>query len=468
MRKRDFMKKIIVLLILIILLIPGGEVMSMQKVSSLVSKDIGNYLTNKAIWSNLMYNVKAYGARGDGINDDTIEIQSAINACYEAGGGIVIFPAGTYLISSSLIKKEKVSLLGVGTYSVTLKWITISGGTIIDTTNQRLSGTNIEGMTITKASNVTGDVTGLLGGSAIGIYNSTGLTVRNVRFYQLKYGTRGNGAPDIGIYDSIWDNVTAEDCYYGLMIHGSQNTIRFPRILDCDYGLVMAYLSNASFAGVQVFGGIFIGNGVDIYVPVAQAQTTRPSLFEGVWFEGATTSIVKIEQPASQLMSWTFVSCMLSANTTGKMMDFTNAYGSISVVNSTIYQTNAAYSKVISKPSSSNGLLSLINVFRINSNGTTEELNRVVSVIGGGRNAEQSGSVSVSCNTGVWTSTNVTFDTPFYTEFPIITGALVAFDKKARWSISSLTSTGFTINIFNDEASTTAFIFHWIAKDKDY
>lgn len=46
------------------------------------------------------YNVKTgYGAYGDGVHDDSIPIQNAINAAYHAGGGIVYFPAGTYQLS---------------------------------------------------------------------------------------------------------------------------------------------------------------------------------------------------------------------------------------------------------------------------------------------------------------------------------------------------------------------------------
>jgi hypothetical protein len=46
------------------------------------------------------YNVKSYGAKGDGVTDDTSAIQGAITDL--AAGGILYLPAGTYLVSSTL------------------------------------------------------------------------------------------------------------------------------------------------------------------------------------------------------------------------------------------------------------------------------------------------------------------------------------------------------------------------------
>ena len=43
-----------------------------------------------------VYNVKTYGARGDGTNLDTTAIQSAITAAKNGGGGQVYFPPGIY------------------------------------------------------------------------------------------------------------------------------------------------------------------------------------------------------------------------------------------------------------------------------------------------------------------------------------------------------------------------------------
>lgn len=66
-----------------------------------------------------VFNVKAYGALGDGATDDTAAIQSAINACQTAGGGTVYFPRGNYHVTpvsattaALTITKSGVSLVG--------------------------------------------------------------------------------------------------------------------------------------------------------------------------------------------------------------------------------------------------------------------------------------------------------------------------------------------------------------------
>ena len=50
-----------------------------------------------------VYDVRDYGARGDGLNDETSAIQSAAIAARERGGGVLYFPAGIYMTRQFLI-----------------------------------------------------------------------------------------------------------------------------------------------------------------------------------------------------------------------------------------------------------------------------------------------------------------------------------------------------------------------------
>jgi polygalacturonase len=47
-----------------------------------------------------VYNIRKYGAKGDGIALDTTALQAAIDACHQDGGGTVLVPAGTFQIGS--------------------------------------------------------------------------------------------------------------------------------------------------------------------------------------------------------------------------------------------------------------------------------------------------------------------------------------------------------------------------------
>src|ERR1700729_3135590 len=59
--------------------------------------------------SEAVFDVRRYGATGDGKTLDTKSIQSAIDAAEQVGGGTVLFPAGTYA-SYSIHLKSNVAL----------------------------------------------------------------------------------------------------------------------------------------------------------------------------------------------------------------------------------------------------------------------------------------------------------------------------------------------------------------------
>jgi len=60
------------------------------------------------------YNVRTFGARGDGSTLDTSALQKAIDACNTDGGGIVLVPAGTFLIGSVEVKSNVTLRIAAG------------------------------------------------------------------------------------------------------------------------------------------------------------------------------------------------------------------------------------------------------------------------------------------------------------------------------------------------------------------
>jgi hypothetical protein len=53
-----------------------------------------------------VYNIRAFGAKGDGTTLDTAALQSAIDACTRDGGGTVLVPAGTFVIGTVELKSN--------------------------------------------------------------------------------------------------------------------------------------------------------------------------------------------------------------------------------------------------------------------------------------------------------------------------------------------------------------------------
>ncbi len=68
------------------------------------------------------FDIRAYGAIGDGKADCTRAIKAAIDAANEAGGGTVYLPRGRYLVSDTLVIPPRVSIRGERIDLVNLVW----------------------------------------------------------------------------------------------------------------------------------------------------------------------------------------------------------------------------------------------------------------------------------------------------------------------------------------------------------
>ena len=61
-----------------------------------------------------VFDVRSFGAKGDGVADDTAAINRAVEAARAAGGGTVAFPAGDYLSGSVHLRSDVELHLGAG------------------------------------------------------------------------------------------------------------------------------------------------------------------------------------------------------------------------------------------------------------------------------------------------------------------------------------------------------------------
>ena len=105
------------------------------------------------------FNVIEYGATGDGSTDDAASIQKAVNAA-AVDGGVVFFPAGTYMVSSRIAVPYNVSLKGAGPNASKIQ-ITTNGQPAVYIVNGSTACNTVEDIALATTSS-TGYTYGLL------------------------------------------------------------------------------------------------------------------------------------------------------------------------------------------------------------------------------------------------------------------------------------------------------------------
>ncbi|SHF15182.1 Right handed beta helix region [Pedobacter caeni] len=91
------------------------------------------------------FNVRDYGALGNGTTNDGPAIQRAIDSAAAKGGGVVIFPSGRYCLAASLIPKSNITMKGNGLGAVIMA--TTSFGSAIGQPKANLSNFMVSDLT---------------------------------------------------------------------------------------------------------------------------------------------------------------------------------------------------------------------------------------------------------------------------------------------------------------------------------
>lgn len=135
-----------------------------------------------------VYNVKAYGAIGDGVTDDTSSIQSAARA---AAGGVLLFPAGSYKISSSITLGDRTAVVGVGSASRVSASTSNLGAQVGVFNVSNVSHIRFADLVIESGSTANG----------ISFHGCNDVAVERCTIYQEREGTQFHNVACIGIYD---------------------------------------------------------------------------------------------------------------------------------------------------------------------------------------------------------------------------------------------------------------------------
>ncbi len=168
--------------------------------------------THMGVW-----NVKSYyyGAKGDGVTNDSTAIAAAIADCAAAGGGVVYFPPGTYVNTAVLnVTTTTVNLVGSGSANTTI----LHNGTgdcfkvLLGTFTVQQAG-RIAGMTITGTSSANG--------AGVHIQDTVGFALEDV---VIQTFTHASGA---GLWlDNVVQFVERTTCFR-LHLNGNTKGLRF-------------------------------------------------------------------------------------------------------------------------------------------------------------------------------------------------------------------------------------------------
>jgi hypothetical protein len=248
---------------------------------------------------NEIVSVKDFGAAGDGVTDDTVAIQAALNAV-KTFGGCLRFPSGKYIVSSGLTLDltgfssdadvDGVDIIGDGDSNTSLEWVSATSGTILS-------------------------INGGVSGAQLHLH---------LRLIGLKFNGNGVGSGlslNIGAFSFI------ERCYFYTCVYGLSCTdVLSSRFIDCrfrfnTYGMQFSGATaitnpnalsfygchfgvNSNFGArfdqpsqISFFGGSFEGNGgaasgavrCGIYINSAGNEGAVGLNCYGVYFENNQT-----------------------------------------------------------------------------------------------------------------------------------------------------------------------------------
>jgi hypothetical protein len=247
-----------------------------------------------------VFNVMAYGALGNGTNDDTTAIQAAITACGVAGGGVVFLPPGVYQTSAALtINVSSVSLIGSGRSAsvFTPKGAYVSGDII-----QVGNGTLNPSYNTLASFGITCSQAVRSGGSGINLRNTHDTRITDFVSYYDYVGVTIDGGS--GQFEATLDNFEINSAVNTGIIIGPNHIVQdcwIERgvVSTCPTGILYEQLSGGHLTSVDVIActnyGIILYSGTAgitaLFCYDVQADTT--SAGPG-WATGSTGTISNV------------------------------------------------------------------------------------------------------------------------------------------------------------------------------
>gem|GEM_PF-1815262 len=195
------------------------------------------------------FNVRSYGAKGDGTVDDRPAIQRAVDACAAAGGGTVYVPAGTYFLDSGAVPSSSYYYVGI-VLKDNVQLVGDGASTQIRSSKSGLNNIGAVGahhIAIRNLDSVGGDQDGIKLGSCDGVtisgvnafghyigisaYGCTNVAVSDCTSHDNSgfgfcFGDDVvNQVPQTGSHDQSWTNCEAYNNSEGFRVHNGGSAV---------------------------------------------------------------------------------------------------------------------------------------------------------------------------------------------------------------------------------------------------
>jgi hypothetical protein len=239
-----------------------------------------------------------FGATGNGATDDTAAIQAAITAVGVAGGGIVLFPRGTFKVASTLL---------------------------VAYANVTLAGVGVDATTITSTS-TTADIIQFYNASAF-----TGGGVRNLAINSSNTATAGAHVHVNGQSRVLIENVWSRNPFTTILLDGNHRACRVKDVDVTDHrgdAVIVNGGGNPYFDNLTTYKNGAAGTAIAIKVIQV----------EGIWLTRCVTqlankSLVVIPGSGQSVLDMWINDCDFDAAASDAVVFDTTGGGSIITVN---------------------------------------------------------------------------------------------------------------------------------------
>lgn len=297
-----------------------------------------------------VFNVRAYGATGNGTTDDTAAIQAANDAA-EAVHGLLFFPAGTYLITSTLRIRFPVRWEGEfsASNSKTDSTIIKANAALDPMILIGHSNVEIDHIRIDANAEAVEGIRTQTSGAEPRAYN---VVLRSVTIQDFPLSNSSVIGLDLGDYGDSSNRYACADCSFynvevlsgpdyqvgekaagvGIYISRENNQFYNLHLGGFNFGVLLGGGAYGEANGNGFFGG-FIADDRTADISTTSSAKNIQNTWYNLWFEGSAGPIVGGIPPGRYVdQKFLFYNCELNTYSNRSILDLTNLVGAVRTI----------------------------------------------------------------------------------------------------------------------------------------